>query len=142
MVFSLAPEGEPIDALHIGGGGFTLPRYISATRPGSSNRVLELDPVVVEVAEDELGLERSADLSIRVGDARLGLADEPAATYDLVIGDAFGGPAVPWHLTTREFVSEIARALRPGGIYAGLYETQLLEGRRGDGRFVEADSRR
>ncbi|MDE3154908.1 MAG: lipid A export permease/ATP-binding protein MsbA [Acidobacteriota bacterium] len=30
---------------------------------------------------------------------------------------------------------------RPGGIYAGLYETQLLEGRRGDGRLVEADSR-
>jgi MFS family permease len=115
---ALAPAGEPIDALHIGGGGFTLPRYIAATRPGSANRVLELDPVVVEVAETELGLERTDDLSIAVGDARLALEGEPTAAYDLVIGDAFGGPAVPWHLTTREFVAEIARSLRPGGIYA------------------------
>ncbi len=32
---------------------------------------------------------------------------------------------------------------RPGGVYAALYEMQLLEGRRGgDGRLVEAESRR
>ncbi|HVB39094.1 MAG TPA: ABC transporter transmembrane domain-containing protein [Vicinamibacterales bacterium] len=30
---------------------------------------------------------------------------------------------------------------RPGGVYAGLYETQMLESRHSDGRFVEADSR-
>src|SRR4051812_19395915 len=29
------PEGEPIRVLHLGGGAFTLPRYIAATRPGS-----------------------------------------------------------------------------------------------------------
>jgi spermidine synthase len=115
---ALAPAAEPIDALHIGGGGFTLPRYIDATRPGSANRVLELDPVVVEVAETELGLERADDGSVVVGDARLSLGKQPTGAYDLVIGDAFGGPAVPWHLTTVEFVGEIARTLRPGGIYA------------------------
>ena len=38
--------------------------------------------------------------------------------YDLVIGDAFAGPAVPWHLTTRELVADVQRVLRPGGIYA------------------------
>ncbi len=115
---ALAPPSQPVRALHIGGGGFTLPRYIAATRPGSANRVLELDPVVVEVAETELGLEPSPDLSIEIGDARLGLAHEPPDAYDLVIGDAFAGPAVPWHLTTREFLSEIARTLGPAGIYA------------------------
>src|SRR3954453_18661094 len=26
---ALAPAGAPIDALHVGGGGFTLPRYIA-----------------------------------------------------------------------------------------------------------------
>ncbi|MDE3131096.1 MAG: ATP-binding cassette domain-containing protein, partial [Acidobacteriota bacterium] len=30
---------------------------------------------------------------------------------------------------------------RPGGVYAGLYETQMLESRHSDGRFVEVDSR-
>ena len=32
--------------------------------------------------------------------------------------DAFAGPAVPWHLTTREFLSDIQRVLRDDGVYA------------------------
>jgi spermidine synthase len=32
--------------------------------------------------------------------------------------DAFGGVAVPWHLTTRELVADVHRVLRPDGIYA------------------------
>lgn len=118
VVDALAPAGEPLAGLHLGGGGFTLPRYIEATRPGSLNRVLELDPVVVDVAREELGLVTSDDLSVVLGDARLSLRDEPEEAYDIVIGDAFAGPAVPWHLTTREFVAEVRRVLRPGGIYA------------------------
>ena len=51
----LRPAGERIDAVHVGGGGFTMPRYLEATRPGSDSVVLELDPGVVELAEDELG---------------------------------------------------------------------------------------
>jgi spermidine synthase len=118
VVASLAPAGEPIDALHIGGGGFTMPRYINAVRPGSRNLVLELDPTLVEVARDHLGLETSDGLQVRTGDARVSLNDVSERSYDLVIGDAFGGQAVPWHLTTREFVTEIHRRLRPGGVYA------------------------
>jgi spermidine synthase len=113
----MAPQEEPLDALHIGGGGFTIPRYLSATRPGSRSLVLELDPTVLAVAREELGLVTSDDLRVRVGDARLGLATEPDDAYELVVGDAFGGLAVPWHLTTQEFVSEIQRVLRPGGMY-------------------------
>jgi spermidine synthase len=117
VVNALAPAGEPIEALHVGGGGFTLPRWIKATRPGSQSRVLELDPVVFATAREELGLVVSDDLQVRVGDARLGIGEEPSDSRDLVIGDAFGGAAVPWHLTTREFVSEIQRVLRPEGVY-------------------------
>lgn len=118
VVAALAPEGVPLDALHIGGGGFSLPRYLAAVRPGSSSLVLELDGSLVDIAERELGLQRGPDLAVRVGDARTALGDQPDAAYDLVIGDAFGGLAVPWHLTTREVAEEVRRALRPGGIYA------------------------
>jgi spermidine synthase len=118
VVDALAPEGEPIRGLHLGGGGFTMPRYIAATRPGSVNRILELDPVVLQTAREELGLETSDDLTVRLGDARISLAAEPTDAYDLVIGDAFAGLAVPWHLTTREVAAEVQRALQPGGIYA------------------------
>jgi MFS family permease len=118
VVDALAPVGQPIASLHLGGGGFTMPRYIGATRPGSVDRVLELDPVVLQTAREELGLATSEDLTVRLGDARISLADEPTDAYDLVIGDAFAGPAVPWHLTTRELAEEVQRVLRPGGIYA------------------------
>jgi spermidine synthase len=55
---------------------------------------------------------------VRVGDARTAIADLPDAAYDVVVGDAFGSLAVPWHLTTREMVAEVRRVLRPGGTYA------------------------
>src|SRR5206468_8923443 len=57
-------------------------------------------------------------LQARVGDARVTLREVAHGSRDLVVGDAFSGPAVPWHLTTREFLEEIRLALRPGGVYA------------------------
>lgn len=111
------PSAAPLDVLHIGGGGFSLPRYLAETRPGTDSLVLELDPQLVTLAEDELGLETGPDLQVRTGDARLGITRLPDDAYDVVIGDAFGGLAVPWHLTTAEFVAEVRRVLRPDGIY-------------------------
>ena len=52
------------------------------------------------------------------GDARVALADVADDSADLVIGDAFGGRAVPWHLTTTEFVGDVRRVLTDDGIYA------------------------
>jgi spermidine synthase len=118
VITATAPDDAPLDALHVGGGGFSLPRYLRAKRPGSTSLVLELDGRLVEIAEDDLGLETGPDLRVEVGDARTALYEQPDDAYDLVIGDAFGGLAVPWHLTTREIVEEIRRTLRPGGIYA------------------------
>ncbi len=56
-------------------------------------------------------------ISVRVGDARRSIETLPDDSFDLVVGDAFGGLAVPWHLTTTEFLDEIQRVLRPGGMY-------------------------
>ncbi|PRX92557.1 fused MFS/spermidine synthase [Allonocardiopsis opalescens] len=116
-VDALAPRPEPVHALHAGGGAFTLPRWVAATRPGSYNSVIELDPAVAETAREELGLRESAELAVRTGDARTAILAEPSARYDLVVGDAFGGPSVPWHLTTAEFAGEVRRVLAPGGAY-------------------------
>jgi spermidine synthase len=118
VIGAVGPEGAPLDVLHIGGGGFSLPQYIAAVRPGSSSLVLELDGELVEIAQEELGLELGPDLRVDLGDARTALGEQPEDAYDLVIGDAFGGLAVPWHLTTLEVVEEVQRTLRPSGIYA------------------------
>jgi spermidine synthase len=114
---AMRPAGEPLDALFIGGGGFTLPRYVLATRPGSTTRVLEVDGQLVDLARERLGLRTGHDLAVRVGDARVTLRDEPADSADVVVGDAFGSRSVPWHLATAEFVADIRRVLRDDGIY-------------------------
>ncbi|MFZ5851164.1 MAG: fused MFS/spermidine synthase [Actinomycetota bacterium] len=109
---------RPLRALHLGAGGVTLPRYLAATRPGTRSRVLEVDPGVVALDRAELGLRTGAELQVDIQDARVGLAQEPEGGRDLVVGDAFGGLAVPWHLTTRETVADVRRVLAPGGLYA------------------------
>jgi spermidine synthase len=113
----LRPPG-PLRGLHVGGGGFTLPRYVAATRPGSFARVLELDAGLVALDRERLGVVDGPSLDIVVGDARTSLARQATGEYDLVVGDAFGHLVVPWHLTTREFIADVRRVLRPDGAYA------------------------
>lgn len=107
----------PVDAYHLGAGGLTLPRYLAEVRPGSRSVVSEIDGGVVAVNRDRLGLVASRALVVRVEDGRDGLRRLDDASRDLVVGDAFGGVSVPWHLTTREAVDDVARVLRPDGVY-------------------------
>jgi spermidine synthase len=109
--------GQPLDTLHIGGGGFTMPRYLSALYPDSRHLVFEIDPELVDLAEDRLGLVPGPRLDVRVGDARLLMRRLAPRSQDLVLGDAFGDLAVPWHLTTLEFARDLREILRPGGLY-------------------------
>ena len=113
-----AVKQEPtLDALHIGGGGFTIPRYVDYTRPGSDNLVLEIDEAVVELDVERLGLELGDGIEAHIGDGRVALREQADSSRDVVVEDAFGGLAVPWHLTTLETAEEIRRILRPDGIY-------------------------
>ncbi|GAA3386492.1 fused MFS/spermidine synthase [Cryptosporangium minutisporangium] len=112
------PAGTPIRALHLGGGGLTLPRYLEAVRPGSDSLVYEIDAGVLQLDREELGLREGDGIRTRVEDARVGLTDQPDRRYDLVVGDAFGGVAVPWHLTTSQVVADVERTLTPTGMYA------------------------
>jgi len=110
-----SPQG-PLQVVSIGGGGFTLPGYVHATRPGSSNVVLEIDGPLVEIGKAELAL--TDDTEVIVDDARMSLRRLADHSAEVVIGDAFSGASVPWHLTTVEFNREIRRVLTPGGVYA------------------------
>jgi MFS family permease len=108
----------PRSVVFLGGGGFTLPRYVEATIPGSRSLVLEVDRALVDLNRDRLGLRTSDRLRVRVGDARMTLRDVPRGSADMIVGDAFGGQSVPWHLTTREFLADVKGALAPDGVYA------------------------
>lgn len=115
VVETKAPEGT-LNVVSIGGGGFTIPGYVRHTRPGSTNTVLEIDGGLVEIGRGELAL--ADDVDVVVADARVSLQGTPDDSADVVIGDAYSGMSVPWHLTTVEYTTDIARALAPGGVYA------------------------
>lgn len=115
VVEAQAPDG-PLDIAYIGGGGYTLPRFYEATR-GATATVLELDAELPGIAESDLGLAPGPWLTTIIGDARLSLRDLPPGSHDVVVGDAFSGRTVPWHLTTSEFVADIREVLRPDGLY-------------------------
>lgn len=114
----VAPAGESISALHIGGGGLTVPRYLAEVRPGTDSLVIEVDPGVVRIDREQLALETSDRLRVRVADGRVGLGDERPGVRDLVVGDAFGGLSVPWQLTTSEALELVDAALADDGVYA------------------------
>jgi spermidine synthase len=113
-----APPGRPVHAVHLGGGAFTLARYVAATRPRSTQQVVERDAALVQLVRRELPLEPGARIRVRSADARVGLAKVPDGWADLVITDVFSGARTPAHLNSGEFLAEVRRALKPGGWYA------------------------
>ncbi|HEY5815291.1 MAG TPA: fused MFS/spermidine synthase [Solirubrobacterales bacterium] len=112
------PPKAPLEVVFVGGGGFTLPRWLEATRPGSHSEVLEVDGELVEFDEEHLELRESEAIEISVGDARIGMLDVADDSADVVVGDAFGNLSVPWHLATAEWTDEVKRVLVPDGLYA------------------------
>lgn len=113
-----AKPKAPLDAVFVGGGGFTLPRWLAASRPGSRSTVLEVDKQLIEFDEHHLGLRTSRELRAVSGDARLTMRRQASGSADFVVGDAFSGLTVPWQLTTTEWLREVRRVLKPGGFYA------------------------
>lgn len=110
--------GTPLSMVVVGGGAFTLPRWLQAVRPGSTSTTLEVDGQLVRFDKQHLGLHTSPSLQAVVGDARLSIHKQPTGSADVVIGDAFSGLTMPWQLTTVEWLREVRRVLKPGGFYA------------------------
>jgi spermidine synthase len=118
-VLDLAGEpGAALDLVHLGGGALTLPRYVAVTRPGSRQRVVEIDQPLTDLVREHLPLPRGARIRVRADDARVGLAALHPASADVVVCDVFAGARTPGHLTSAEFAADVHRVLRPGGVYA------------------------
>ncbi|MFD4959714.1 spermidine synthase [Microbacterium sp. NPDC058389] len=110
---------QPLTAIHLGAGALTIPRYVEATRPGSRQQVVELEPALWDLVRENLPLPRGAQIRVRIGDARDALGRLPAGLVgaaDLVVSDVYSGAQTPAHLTTVEFFTEAARYLAPDGV--------------------------
>lgn len=114
-VADVLPEG-PLAVTHVGGAGCTFARYLAATRPGSSQIVLEPDAALTAAVRARLPFRRGSRIRVRPVDGRAGMAALADGSADLVVVDAFAGGRVPPELTTVEFVIDVTRVLRPDGV--------------------------
>ena len=101
----------------IGLGAGSLPCH---AKDGEAWRIFEIDPVVIGIASNPRYFtflkHCMPQPDIVLGDARLTIAKEPDASFDLIIVDAFSSDAVPVHLMTAEAIKVYLDKLTPNGI--------------------------
>ena len=87
-------------------------------RDGQHFDFFEIDPTVVEIAENRFDNLKAGRASIRnyVGDARIEIRKQPDNHYDLLILDAFTSGSIPTHLITLDAMEEFLRVLKPEGV--------------------------
>lgn len=110
------PPG-PLRVLHVGGAAMSLPRYVAATRPRSAQIVLEPNEIVIAQVRVEAPLPRRSGIKVRPIDGLAGIRPIRDGCQDLVILDAFANAEVPDELTSAEFLQDVQRVLRPGGVF-------------------------
>ncbi|MEP6648319.1 MAG: fused MFS/spermidine synthase [Lapillicoccus sp.] len=115
LVVDALPPG-PLAVTHVGGAGLTFPRWVEATRPSSTQVVLEPDVEVTEVVRRELPLPRRHRIRVRPVDGVTGMRALADGSADVVVVDAYARGRVPADLTTVEFLADVRRVLRPAGL--------------------------
>jgi hypothetical protein len=123
VVFTLSPDGRFRDVGVVGLGAGALAAYAGN---GVRMDFFEIDEAVIRIAENPLYFTYLADARARPGaavrtmavDGRLGLRAMPAASYDLIVIDAFSSDAIPTHLITREAVALYESRLKARGLIA------------------------
>jgi SAM-dependent methyltransferase len=110
-----AHPGRRVGVVGLGAG--TTAAYAG---PKESWTFYEIDPLVERIARDTAYFTYLADARtpprVVLGDARLSLADDSSARFDLLVVDAFSSDAPPAHLLTREAVRLYFGRLAPGGL--------------------------
>jgi hypothetical protein len=115
-----------ISAVGLGAG--TLACY---AKPGQDWVFYEIDPVIEEIARDPKRFTFLSkclpNVSVKIGDARLTLAQDAPASADILAIDAFSSDSVPMHLLTSEAFETYARKITPDGLLMVHISNRYLE---------------
>ncbi|WP_439813908.1 spermidine synthase [Zavarzinia sp. CC-PAN008] len=125
MTVALAYQPKTASVLEIGLGGGSTAWYLHQTFPDMTVTAVELDPVVIELAQKYFFVRPDERLKLVEQDGRLHLVRRPE-TYDLIMVDAYRGPFVPFHLLTKEFFAKAKERLNPGGVLAQNVEPSTM----------------
>ena len=104
-------------SLHLGGGAYTLPRFLVDAFPDDPVIVAEIDPGVTEANHVAARLERPPPFELHHADARAVVRQlaRDGRTVDAVFADAFTDYSIPYHLATVEFYREVDAVLEEDG---------------------------
>jgi SAM-dependent methyltransferase len=109
-------ERPPPANARIGAVGLGIGSLACYAQPEQHWTFFEIDADVVGLARSAFGFPWGRPADVVLGDARLTLAAEPAASFDLLILDAYSADSIPLHLLTAEALDGYARQLKPGGL--------------------------
>ena len=106
--------------LFFGLGGGTGPKSFLRNYPKMQIEVVEIDPVVEEVAKTYFSLPDDPRLRVTIQDARVYL-NRTQASYGSILMDAYAsgrqGAYLPYHLATLEFFTIVRAHLDDGGAF-------------------------
>ena len=120
-IFHINPDAKRI--LVLGGGAFSWPKHVLATCPDVQLDVVEIDPVIVDIARKHFFLDEATErfgadrLNVTVDDGRRFLANAEPGTYDAIVNDTFAGTAMETPLLAPDALLLAKRALAPVGLY-------------------------
>ena len=104
------------EVLFVGGGGLSGPKSFLATYDDIDKiDVVEIDPIVVDVAKKYFFVPEDSRLEIIEDDARVFLS-QTDRKYDAIILDAYSGYEIPFHLMTKQFYDLLGDRLTDEGI--------------------------
>ena len=110
------PKKEVENILMIGLGGGSIPRFIRKYFPYTRIDVVDIDPLIVDIARKYFFVRQEDGLKIYIEDGRK-FIETVRKTYDIVILDAFGEDnEIPSQLTSIEFLRRVKSHLSPKGI--------------------------
>ena len=108
-------EQMPKDALFVGLGIGSMPRFMARNFPETTIEVAEIDPAVVKIAKEYFSFKETGKMTVKVEDGRQFIKRSKKG-YDIIFLDAYQGDTIPFHLTTREFLQEVKGKLNKGGV--------------------------
>ncbi|GAB4482799.1 MAG: hypothetical protein OHK006_02000 [Thermodesulfovibrionales bacterium] len=108
-------DREPGDALFLGLGVGSMPRYFNRYYPSAMVDVVEIDPDVPPLAKKYFFFHETPRMRLSVEDGRI-FVKRARRQYDLIFLDAYQNDSIPFHLTTAEFLREVKAKLKPGGV--------------------------
>jgi len=115
LALALKPDAKRVLVLGLGAGAITKRWW--RDYPEMTIDSVEIDPVVIDVSRRYFGLPQDQRLRVFNQDARR-FVQTSTDTYDIVIVDCYYADALPFHLTTAEFLGEVKERLAPDGVVA------------------------